>query len=60
MHSTLHHNYKIFTTEQAKETAIMMNATDEDWNYVVEVNPKNAAYAIIRIYDEDGKFVENL
>ena len=54
--------YRIFNSvEEANIEADKLNADPEDdWEYRVVPDPKGSGRALIKIYDEDGEFVENL
>lgn len=53
---------QIFSQEEAVKIAAKLNADKEDdWTYIVENNPeKDKSTAIIRIYDENGDYIETL
>ena len=52
--------HQIFSQEEARKVAAHLSRGEEDgWTYVVEDNPNpdGLKTAIIKIYDEDDKFV---
>jgi len=50
----------IYPVAVAAEVAASNNADDDSWTYVVEVNPKDATKAIVKIFDEDGGYLGTL
>ncbi len=51
-----HRIYNTIATAVAAEN----NADADGWNYVVVPDPKGSGRAIIKVYDEDGEFLDNL
>ncbi len=48
------------TVAAATVVADANNADSDGWEYVVVPDPKGSGRAIIKVYDEDGKFLDNL
>ncbi len=56
---TLNTTHTIFSQITAKQVAAELNKDNDSWTYKVKNNPNpdGPKTAIIKIYDEDGKFV---
>ncbi len=48
------------TVAAATKVADANNADSDGWKYVVVADPKGSGRAIIKVYDEDGLFLDNL
>lgn len=46
----------LFAPEKVAEIAAEMAAEDEDWDYVVDLDPTGKGYARIKVL-EDGEFI---
>lgn len=61
MAATLNHTHTIYqNAAAASAVAALMQAGDDDWTYVVKVDPNGSGRAVIAMYDEAGEFVENV
>ena len=47
----------LYTPEKAEAIASEMGASDPDWTYEADHDPKGTGYSRVRISDEDGEFV---
>lgn len=48
---------KLFAPAEAEAVAAEMSATDEDWAYEADHDPKGTGYSRVKVFDEDGEFV---
>jgi len=48
------------TVSEAEKVASANNADSDGWEYVVVADPQGSGRAIIKVYDEDGVFLDNL
>ena len=61
MRTILYQPHTVFPTVTAAEAVAQANAAEGDgWEYRVIADPSGSGRAIIRVFDEDGNFIENL
>lgn len=47
----------LYKPEEAESKAAELQASDEDWTYTADHDPKGIGYSRIVIHDEDGELV---
>lgn len=45
---------------KAEEAAAQLRAEDQEWEYLVDVDPNGSGRALVKVYDEAGEFLHNL